>query len=154
MEVDAFLADSAESVQGKIYALGIGWNTIFCPSFPVVHARVAIGITVRVPYTATNQMHTISAHLETEDALRVQLGLSQGAADLDPTPVLELKAQFNVGRPPLLPAGDEQIVAFAMEVNQLPFESPGMFSWVISIDGVEVKRLPMRVHQLAPGQLG
>ena len=33
IELDAFLADSVASVQGKLYALGAGWNRIASGSF-------------------------------------------------------------------------------------------------------------------------
>ncbi|HEV7567505.1 MAG TPA: hypothetical protein VGO31_16280 [Microbacteriaceae bacterium] len=150
MEVTAFLADSAEAVQGKIYALGIGWNAIFAQVFPVSHPRLALGITIQVPYTATNHMHTVTVHLETEDGERVQLGFNPQPGG-EPAPVYELGGSFNVGRPPMLVAGDEQIVPFAMTIDQLLFEAPGMFAWVVSIDGAEMKRIPMRVSALPGG---
>jgi hypothetical protein len=103
MEVDAFLADSAESVQGKVYALGIGWNTVYVRELPSVHPRVSVGITIRVPYTATNQMHTVVLHLEDEDGERIPLGQEPSEPDDPPKQVFELGGQFNVGRPPLLP---------------------------------------------------
>ncbi len=49
MRVDAFLADTAEVVNGKIYALGGGWNTIFVRSFPAMHRRLANGRNPAVP---------------------------------------------------------------------------------------------------------
>jgi uncharacterized protein DUF6941 len=155
MRVNAFLADSAEAVQGKIYALGIGWNTIYARAFPVIHPRVAVGMTIHVPYTATNQMHSISLHLQTQDQVRVPLGERPGADGEGSGVVQELSGQFNVGRPPLLPPGDEQVVALAMTINGLQFPKPDLYSWVISIDGAEVRRLPMRVQQLVePGPVG
>jgi len=35
IELDAFLADSVASVQGKLYALGAGWNRIAVALFPL-----------------------------------------------------------------------------------------------------------------------
>lgn len=148
MDIDAFLADSAEAVQGKIYALGIGWNTIFGGAFPVTHRRIAVAMTIHVPYTATNQMHTVSLHLETADGVKVPIGVKPPEAPGgDPEVVLEMGGQFNVGRPPMLPAGDEQIVPLAMTVDGLTFDAPGMYSWVVSIDGKPEKHLAMRVQQ-------
>ncbi len=147
MEVTAFLADSAEAVQGKIYALGIGWNTIFSPAFPTTHPRLAIGMTIQVPYTATNQLHTVTVHLQTEDGERVQLGLTPQPGG-EPVPTFEVGGGFNVGRPPMMIAGDEQVVPFAMTFDQLNFAAPGMFSWVVSVDGAEMKRIPMRLSLL------
>jgi hypothetical protein len=152
MEVTAFLADSADAVQGKIYALGIGWNAIFSPVFPVTHPRLALGMMIQVPYTATNQMHTVTVHLETEDGEHVRLGMNAQPGP-EPTPIFELGGSFNVGRPPMLVAGDEQVVPFAMTIDQLHFEAPGMFAWVVSIDGREMKRIPMRLTPLPPGAL-
>jgi hypothetical protein len=153
MEVDAFLADSAEAVQGKIYGLGIGWNNIYVPTFPAVHPRVSVGITIHVPYTHTNQMHTIALHLEGADGERLPLGETPPEQlDGETGQILEIGGTFNVGRPPLLPAGDEQVVPLAMTINGLRLERPDMLTWVISIDGTPVKRLPMRVHQLLQQQ--
>jgi hypothetical protein len=152
MEVTAFLADSAEAVQGKIYALGIGWNTIFTPTFPTTHPRLAIGITIQVPYTATNQMHNVTLHLETEDGERVPLGLAP-QPDGGLVPIFEVGGAFNVGRPPMMIAGDEQVVPFAMTFDQLTFAAPGMFSWVVSVDGDPAKRIPMRLSMLPPSGL-
>ncbi len=155
MEIDAFLADAAESVQGKIYALGIGWNTIYAPMFPAVHPRVAIGITIHVPYTATNQMHSIVLHLEKQDGGKHPLGHHPPSEESGiPTPIYELMGNFNVGRPPMLTHGDEQIVALAMVIDQIQFETPEMFSWVLSIDGEPLKKLPMRVQHLAQPPMG
>ena len=49
IELDAFLADSVASVQGKLYALGAGWNRIAVAQFPARHDRVGIGLLFRVP---------------------------------------------------------------------------------------------------------
>jgi hypothetical protein len=143
VEIDAFLADSAESVQGKLYAIGIGWNSIVAGGFPFSQSRIALGITVQVPYTETNEPHTLTVHLEDEDGRRKRLGIDprEGSA------IAELRSSFTVGRPPQLPPGDAQVVSFAMNFDQLPFEVPAMFNWVISIDDSAVKRLPMRVIQ-------
>lgn len=149
MDVDAFLADSANAIQGRLYVLGAGWNTIWAATFPAIHPRVAIGILVRVPWTETNTMHRIAVRLDTEDGQAVQLGVVAGPQG-QPVPVMQLGGQFNVGRPPVLVQGDEQTVALAMDVNQIPFEGPGMYNWVISIDDEPVKRLPMRVAPAAP----
>jgi hypothetical protein len=141
MEIDAFLADSAESVQGKLYAMGIGWNAIVAGGFPFSQSRIALGIMVQVPYNETNEQHGLSVHLEDEDGRRKQLGIGGP----DGAPIAELRSSFTVGRPAGLPAGDAQMVSFAMNFDQLPFDAPAMYNWVISIDDVAVKRLPMRV---------
>ena len=150
MEIDAFLADAAEAVNGKIYALGIGWNILQTMHLPTVHPRIALGITIHVPYTATNQNHKLAVRLEDEDGQAIPLGEQPSASpDEPPQRVMELGGDFNVGRPPLLPPGDEQVITLALNVNGMKFERPGLFTWSFAIDGTEVKRIPMRLIQIA-----
>lgn len=146
MRVDAFLADSAEVVQGKIYALGAGWNTIYVRTFPAVHRRLTVAATVHVPFTDTNQPHGLELKLVTEDGEDHPIGLRMGD-DGKPEPVRAMGGEFRLGRPPTLVDGDEQIACFAFAIDGMRFTEPGMFSWVVSIDGEEATRLPMRVQQ-------
>ncbi|MDN4481460.1 MULTISPECIES: DUF6941 family protein [Demequina] len=146
MRVDAFLADSAEVVQGKIYALGAGWNTIYVRQFPAAHRRLAVAATVHVPFTATNVAHKFELKLVTEDGKEYPIGL-RADADGKAQPVRAMGGDFTLGRPPHLVDGDEQVACFAFTIDGLRFAEAGMFGWAISIDGEEVSRLPMRVQQ-------
>ncbi|MEX0913848.1 MAG: hypothetical protein WDZ57_02735 [Demequina sp.] len=146
MRIDAFLADSAEVVQGKIYSLGAGWNTIYVRTFPAVHRRLAVAATVHVPFTATNSSHRFELKLVTEDGEEHPIGL-RADSDGKPQPVRAMGGEFTLGRPPTLVDGDEQVACFAFTVDGMRFQEPGMFSWVISIDDEESGRLPMRVQQ-------
>ncbi|MEI9907037.1 MAG: hypothetical protein WDO06_03225 [Actinomycetota bacterium] len=141
--VNAFLADAAESVQGKIYAIGVGWNNLFSQAFPLMHPRMALGAMISVPYTATNAIHKFRVHLEDADAKKISLKPGGEIGEPAPT-MLEFGTDFNVGRPPLLPAGDAQIVPVSLVFDQLVLEVPGMYNWVISIDDNEITRLQMR----------
>ena len=49
IELDGFLADSVAAVQGKLYALGAGWNVITAALFPARHDRIGIGLLFRLP---------------------------------------------------------------------------------------------------------
>ncbi|WP_084103298.1 hypothetical protein [Demequina sp. NBRC 110056] len=146
MRVDAFLADSAEVVQGKIYALGAGWNTIYVRSFPAAHRRLAVAATVHVPFTDTNVSHQFELKLLTEDGKEYPIGV-RADAEGKPAPVRAMGGEFTLGRPPQLVDGDEQVACFAFTIDGLRFSEAGMFTWVVSIDGEEVSRLPMRVKQ-------
>ncbi len=145
MRVDAFLADSAEVVQGKIYALGAGWNTIFVRQFPAAHRRLAVAATVHLPFTATNAAHKFELKLVTEDGQEYPIGL-RADADGKPQPVRGMGGDFTLGRPAHLVDGDEQVACFAFTIDGLRFAEAGMFAWVISIDDEEAARLPMRVQ--------
>jgi len=142
MEVDAFLADSVEAVNGKIYALGAGWDMVSVARFPTRHPRIGLGILIRVPYNATNEQHKVEVGLHDADG-RVH-PFAKNAANPDEK-LENLTAGFKIGRPPHLIPGDSQVVPLAMNLDGMVFETAGSFSFVISIDGTEVKRLPLRM---------
>ncbi len=145
MRVDAFLADSAEVVGNKIYALGAGWNTVFVRSFPAVHRRLTVAAVVHVSFTDTNTSHRFELRLETEDGKPYPVGM-RANEDGEPEAIFALGGEFTLGRPPLLVDGDEQVACFAFGIDGMRFTDPKKFAWVISIDGAESTRLPMRVQ--------
>lgn len=145
MEIDAFLCDSVVSAEGKLYVQGAGWNTIWAQKFPARHPRVGIGIIVHIPYTATNQVHKLEIRIEDQDGNVMPLGDAAPGTESADGKIRRLGGEFNVGRPPMLPAGDQQVVALAIQVDGLSFEEPNMYNVVIDLDGSEAKRIPMRV---------
>lgn len=127
----SFLADSVELVQGKIYALGIGWDTIYAAQLPVTQPRIGLGILVDVPYTETNKDHEIRIKLVDEDGNVVNN--------------LDLRSEFKLGRPALLRAGDSQLLPIAFNFDGLSFSNQGTFMWEISINGSVNSICSMRV---------
>ncbi len=145
IEVDAFLADSVVMAEGKLYAQGAGWNTINVRALPVVHDRIGIGVLIRVPYTATNQVHNFEIRLEDADGQRLPIGDNPAGEGK----IESIGGQFNVGRPPTIQPGDEQIVPTAMNVNGYRFERAGNFRFVVSVDGDDAKALPFKVFLIS-----
>jgi hypothetical protein len=141
VEVDAFLADSVEAIDGKIYALGGGWDVLHGASVPLRHPRIGLAVLVRVPYTATNQEHRVEISLR--DADENYLPLVEGP-DPDNT-ATKIGTAFNIGRPPHLTPGSLQTVPLAMNLDGLVFKEPGNYNFVIEIDGSVEKRLSLRV---------
>jgi hypothetical protein len=154
MDVEAFLADSVVVAEGKLFAQGAGWNTINVNALPAQHDRIGIGLILTVPYTETNQEHAFSLHLETEDGERLPLGDAPPGMDTPDGRMRRIEGVFNMGRPPTLVAGDEQVIPLAINLNGLPFEAPGRYTFVVEVDGQEVKRLPFRVQPVRFGQPG
>jgi hypothetical protein len=145
MRVDAFLADTAEVINNKIYALGMGWNTIYARGFPVMHRRLALALTVHVPFTDTNETHKLEVKLITEDGQEHAIGM-RADAEGKPAMLTAMGGEFTLGRPPTLVDGDTQIACFAFIIEAMRFEEAGKFEWVVTIDGDEATRLPMRVQ--------
>lgn len=145
-KINALLGDTATESGGKIYLHGGGWNLLTTARFPFVQPRISIGGVISVPYTETNKNHTLELHLENEDGARMPLGPTvtapDGAAQGAPQ---RITAQFTLGRPPQLHSGDAQPIPIAMNFDRLRFDSPGAYSFVLSINGEEIERLTFRV---------
>lgn len=148
LEVDAFLADSVVVAENKLYAQGAGWDSIITSAFPFKQARIGIGIFLRIPWTATNQMHTFSVKIMDQDGSKIPLGDAPPGVSLPDGKIHELTGQFNVGRPPLLSPGDSQIVPIAVNLDGLEFTQPQSYSLIITVDGEDKRRLPIRVRTM------
>jgi hypothetical protein len=133
--VDAVLCDSAVTADGKLYIQGGGWNLLGAESFPFRQSRIGIGVVLQVPYTQTNRDHELRLALRHEDEDPTGDG-GDGVGGV---------FRFNVGRPPILQHGEPQHVPVALNFDQIPFELPGTYSFVITIDGDELGRLTFRV---------
>jgi hypothetical protein len=69
-----------------------------------------------------------------------------------PTPLSAVLA-FNVGRPANLTAGDDQIIALATNLVNLPMPAMGKYVFVLSVNGNPERRLSFRVQQVPGGQM-
>lgn len=143
LEVNAFLADSVTTAEGKIYAHGVGWNLLMATVLPVQHSRIGVGILIRVPWTSTNQSHEMQLRLE--DADGCALPLTDKPEGEPGEKAYKVGTNFNVGRPPYLAPGEDQIVPMSINIDGLRFEKAERYRFVISIDGTDVKNLPLRV---------
>jgi Family of unknown function (DUF6941) len=137
IELDAFLADSVASVQGKLYALGVGWNRISVALFPARHDRVGIGLLVRIPAGSAVEVRRFELRLLGPSGQDLSLGAGPDG------PVQRIGGEFTTG------GDEEQIVPIALNLNGLPLPGPGDYRVVISMHGEDVKILPFTVQALA-----
>ena len=140
--IDAVLADSAVTADGKLYVQGGGWNLIGTPALPVQVPRIALALVIGVPYAATNRPHTLEIKFEGADG-PIPLGRSAPAGGGEE--MLGVSSQFNIGRPPTIQPGDRQVIPMAMNFNSMTFETAGTYSFTFTIDGEEINRLTFRV---------
>lgn len=145
MEVEALLADSAVSAEGKLYLQGAGWNILNAPALPIRVPRIGIGIVLSVPWTETNRPHQFEVRLNDADGHVLPLGEAPPELEMEDGKIRRLGASINVGRPPTVPAGDEQLVPIAMNIDGLVFTDPGRYEFVVAVDDEDMKRLPIRV---------
>ncbi len=154
MDVEAFLADSVTNAEGKLYVLGAAWNILHTQALPFRQARIGIGLIFRVPYTATNQIHRFEVYLVGADGQEVPLGDAPPGIEASDGKIRRLGGQFNVGRPPIVQPGDEQLVAVAMNLDGLEFSRADSYSFKIELDGTVVNVLPFRVnHAVQPAPM-
>ena len=134
VEVDfVMLADRAEIVNGKLYAMGAAWDQIGVHDFnQPVALSVAMGLLV--PWSATNQEHR--ALLTMRDA---------DGQPLD----FRVEVKFVTGRPPFL-NGETQRVLFALPTATIRFPGPGAYVLSLAVDDVETKTVRLRAAPPGP----
>ncbi|HXH09370.1 MAG TPA: hypothetical protein VNP04_06360 [Alphaproteobacteria bacterium] len=124
MKVTMLLADAVQAVEGKLYILGGGWSIIGPEPAPM-----AIAIKVEVPWTEANKRHELQLALLDEDSQPVMV----------PTPIgdrpVELKVNFEVGRPPGLRVGTPLDVPLAINLGPLPLQPGHRYVWRCSVNG-------------------
>ncbi|PPF91250.1 hypothetical protein C5C03_00020 [Clavibacter michiganensis] len=143
IRITAFLADSAEAGNGKLYVLGAGWDTLTASAMPLIQPRVAIGVIVHVGWNDTEVEHDVGLRLETEDGEAMTLGTQAGVDG--PEPVIQIGQRFVTGRHPLLSPGDDQTYPLTFTMNNLRVPRAGGYSWALFVDQELALRLPMRV---------
>ena len=117
------VADYAEAVGGELYMMGGGWQQLGVREFP--HQRmVAIAIGVSVPWSQTNQRHSLVTTIIDDDAPSAALVKIEGA--------------FEAGRPVGLRAGASQRSVAAFNVP-LRVERPGRLTVAVDLDGQRAK---------------
>jgi hypothetical protein len=133
------LTDYAESLNGKLYTLGAGWNVLRFPELPQ-EWRFTVGLGIDVAWDETNTRHAIQVAVQDPDA--TELGD-------------ELSMEFEAGRPPGLQAGQDQRMVIALNVGA-SFESAGPHAVVVRSGDEELERSRFYVVQVPqdPNQTG
>ena len=137
MKVRAFLADSVQSAEGKLYALGAGWNRLTAGGFPARHDRVGIGILVTVEGGDEGE-HNLELTLLDQNGLPVTLFVDgTGTQQFAINATFETQASSD--------GFAEIVVPLALNINGLAFPAPGTYAFSIRIGGDEREHLPFRV---------
>jgi Family of unknown function (DUF6941) len=128
----AMLADGAQQAPGgKLYILGGQWDRLTVSSFPVQHPTIALVLVLRVEYSEALDSHQLEVELT-----------------LDGEPkAAKATGQFVTGHAPGQVRGTPSFVPLALTFNNLVFDVPGRYEWVIRVDGAERGRVPIEVTQ-------
>lgn len=117
------LTDHSEVINGKLYAMGSGWNMLRFPELPQ-EMRFGIAFGVDVPWDETNRRHTLRLRIEDPDGERL--------GD-------EFSLDFETGRPPGLVTGQDQRIVLSLAAV-ITFETSGPHAVVMSAGEDEIGR--------------
>jgi hypothetical protein len=130
------LADGAQTVGNKLYLLGGGWDVLTVSGTLPVQRHIALAASFLVPWSETNMKHNFEIEMLHED----------GAS------IAKIGGQFEVGRPPGIPAGSDQRSQFAVDMG-LTLERGGVYVIVARIEGEEAGKTSFRVVAGKPIQV-
>jgi hypothetical protein len=111
------LADAAEALNGKLYLMGGGWDSIFVRD---ISQQVTVGIAcgILIPYGETDDEHSLTLALEDQDGEQVTSPLT---------------VKFKTGRPPTLDRGASMHLPFAIKA-EYPLPAYGTYVVRATVD--------------------
>ncbi len=119
------LCDAAQVADGKLYILGGGWS-ITGPD----PAPSAIAIKIEVDWNEADAEHHWELYVVDADGKEV------GVETPDGTLMIEIRGDFQVGRPDGVPPGSPIDLPLAINLGPLPLEPGNRYTWRLTIDGV------------------
>lgn len=137
------LCDFAQVAAGKLYISGGGWS-ITGPG----PSASAIAMKLDIPWDRTNKPTKMELRLFGEDGQPV---MQPGPLGDQP---IEIKGEFEVGRPPGLKPGTPIDFAFAVNIPPLPLSPGRRYTWQLWLDGStdEAWTLSFQTRDVAPQQ--
>jgi hypothetical protein len=154
LSAKAMLCDFAEVTGGKLFVSGAGINLVTSAASEPPHpVNVALAVLVQIPWTATNQEHRLTVELVSDKDTRperVSINDQIPAGDPESNKGLVI-ALFNVGRSPVMQAGEQTLMPVALPMFGLPLPQLGSYFFSISLDGTEVDRVSFRMVGMLPG---
>ena len=118
------LCDAAQVADGKLYVLGGGWSITGADPAPS-----AIAIKIEVDWHEATASHHWELFLVDADGHQVSFDSPQGRQ------LVEIRGDFEVGRPDGIPAGTPIDLPLAINLGPLPLAPGGRYTWRLTVDG-------------------
>lgn len=132
MQADfAFLADSAEVVNGKLYIMGGCFDTIYARTLPFVYRPFSFVMRLEMTPAELDRTHKIEVHVLDEDGRRIA----------------SVGGDLGVQRNPTLPRGWPQGFLNVMNFANFKFDKLGDYSFEIIANGSSIKSVRFRVAE-------
>lgn len=124
----AVLCDAATDYNGKLNILGT-FDTIFAQQFPAAHPQCSVALRISFSKMEEGQ-HTLKINLVDEDGKSIM-------------PPVDIPVEI------ILP-GDATFLSrnFVLNIQQLKFQSPGLYAIEIAVDGQHEASIPLAVKQM------
>jgi hypothetical protein len=145
MEATVMVCDYAQVNNNKLYVVGAAGNLLTTQQAEAPHAISAwVAILVAVPWHSHNQAHKLVVSLADEDGHKIPLAHTLPGANVSPEDEGSVVGQFNVGRSPIMQAGDESVMPMALPI-QIEVPQLGAYRVTLEIDGTEIASARFRV---------
>ena len=118
------LCDAAQVADGKLYILGGGWSVTGPEPAPS-----AIAIKIEVDWHEAAEEHHWELFLVDADGREVTVETPQGPQ------MIEIRGDFEVGRPDGVPAGSPIDLPLAINLGPLPLAPASRYTWRLTVDG-------------------
>jgi len=130
MKIDfAFLADSAEVLNGKLYVMGGAFDTIWAKKFPAIHPKIAFVMRMTFEAAEVDRKHHLEILLMDEDGKNVA---KAGGP-------LEIKKSANIYK------GWPHPFLAVMNFMNLSFPKAGDYSFNIVCNNTALKSVSLRL---------
>jgi hypothetical protein len=133
MELDyAFLADSAEVINGKTYVMGGSIDTIWTKQVPVVYPKLSFVLRIEFEAAEIGRKHKLEIQIMDEDGKVI----TTVGADIEIP-----------GRNPHAPKGWRSSLLTVLNFANLQFTKFGTYNFNILTDNFSLKSIPFRIAQ-------
>lgn len=126
MKATMLLCDAAQVADGKLYILGGGWSLTGPAPAPS-----AIAVKIEIDWHEAVTSHHWELWLENADGQPVTLETPDGPQ------MVEIRGDFEVGRPEGIPEGSPIDLPLAVNLGPIPLEPGSRYNWRLSIDGTQ-----------------
>ena len=134
MKVDfAFLADSADAINGKIYVMGGAFDTIWAKQAPVIHPKLSLVLRLKLDPAEMDRPHNFEIIVMDEDGKNVA----------------KVAAPIEVKKNPQNYKGWQQSFLTVIHFINLNFARFGDYNFRIVINNTEHESISLRIAQTA-----
>jgi hypothetical protein len=137
MKARGFLADAVQGAEGKLSALGAGWNHLSAPGFPARHDRIGLGLILTFGASEAGQHNVELQLLGPRDLPTVLFAGPGGNEQYAITAMIEVQ--------PPQDGFAEVSIPVAINLDGLMFPEPGAYAFAIRVDGEDAERLSFGV---------